>query len=208
MDNTGYKQNKAEFVFLSGRLSLDFANTLIRDREETHDLLPDGAAVLNWALQAGLISPAQHDRWLEPLAANTLTALHQQAVQLRQVLAKILQGATEINQAGITQQLPALNRFLATGGLRRQIHPQGENFALDWQIETENPNGILTHIALDIAELIGEQNWRRIKKCQNSQCILHFFDSSKNGSRRWCSMALCGNREKVTRHRQKPPVAG
>lgn len=40
----------------------------------------------------------------------------------------------------------------------------------------------------------------RVKACANPTCVLHFFDISKNGSRRWCSMAGCGNRAKASRH--------
>lgn len=40
----------------------------------------------------------------------------------------------------------------------------------------------------------------RVRRCANPACVLHFFDVSKNGSRRWCSMAGCGNRSKANRH--------
>lgn len=40
----------------------------------------------------------------------------------------------------------------------------------------------------------------RIRACAHEACILHFFDTSRNGTRRWCSMAACGNRAKASRH--------
>ncbi|GAA1354562.1 CGNR zinc finger domain-containing protein [Streptomyces beijiangensis] len=40
----------------------------------------------------------------------------------------------------------------------------------------------------------------RIRGCAHESCILHFFDTSRNGTRRWCSMAGCGNRAKASRH--------
>ncbi|MFH8986812.1 CGNR zinc finger domain-containing protein [Streptomyces sp. NPDC017940] len=40
----------------------------------------------------------------------------------------------------------------------------------------------------------------RIRGCAHEACVLHFFDTSRNGTRRWCSMALCGNRAKASRH--------
>ncbi|WP_406000853.1 CGNR zinc finger domain-containing protein [Streptomyces sp. NBC_00829] len=40
----------------------------------------------------------------------------------------------------------------------------------------------------------------RIRVCAHEACVLHFFDTSRNGTRRWCSMALCGNRAKASRH--------
>ncbi|MBK3630046.1 CGNR zinc finger domain-containing protein [Streptomyces sp. MBT49] len=40
----------------------------------------------------------------------------------------------------------------------------------------------------------------RIRGCAQETCVLHFFDTSRNGTRRWCSMAVCGNRAKASRH--------
>jgi hypothetical protein len=40
----------------------------------------------------------------------------------------------------------------------------------------------------------------RIRRCAHEACVLHFFDTSRNGTRRWCSMAACGNRAKASRH--------
>ena len=40
----------------------------------------------------------------------------------------------------------------------------------------------------------------RVKHCQNPDCVLWFFDTTRNGTRRWCSMAVCGNRMKARRH--------
>jgi hypothetical protein len=40
----------------------------------------------------------------------------------------------------------------------------------------------------------------RVKHCENPDCVLWFFDTTRNGTRRWCSMAVCGNRMKARRH--------
>ncbi|MCX4525888.1 MULTISPECIES: CGNR zinc finger domain-containing protein [unclassified Streptomyces] len=40
----------------------------------------------------------------------------------------------------------------------------------------------------------------RIRECASPACVLHFHDTSRNGTRRWCSMAACGNRAKASRH--------
>ncbi|MBW5480713.1 CGNR zinc finger domain-containing protein [Streptomyces bambusae] len=40
----------------------------------------------------------------------------------------------------------------------------------------------------------------RIRACASNACVLHFYDTSRNGTRRWCSMAACGNRAKASRH--------
>jgi predicted RNA-binding Zn ribbon-like protein len=56
--------------------------------------------------------------------------------------------------------------------------------------------------AADAVRLLGERP-ERVKGCGNERCILWFLDVSKNGSRRWCSMEVCGNRAKVSRFNQR-----
>lgn len=57
----------------------------------------------------------------------------------------------------------------------------------------------LGSIALAVAESMGDGTWGRLKAC--ARCRWVFFDSSKNRSGRWCSMAVCGGRTKVHNHR-------
>lgn len=53
--------------------------------------------------------------------------------------------------------------------------------------------------ARDYLDLLGSAP-DRIRKCASETCVLRFHDTSRNGTRRWCSMAACGNRAKASRH--------
>jgi predicted RNA-binding Zn ribbon-like protein len=53
--------------------------------------------------------------------------------------------------------------------------------------------------ARNYLELLGPAH-DRIRSCAHESCVLHFLDTSRNGTRRWCSMATCGNRAKASRH--------
>lgn len=55
----------------------------------------------------------------------------------------------------------------------------------------------LTPIAEAASDLLCHADFSLIKKCENPECILYFYDTSKNHVRRWCSMSLCGNRMKA-----------
>jgi len=57
-----------------------------------------------------------------------------------------------------------------------------------------------------VARLDG--SWARLKACRNPSCRAIFYDRSRNGSGRWCSMRACGNRAKVRRFRQRRAAAG
>ena len=59
---------------------------------------------------------------------------------------------------------------------------------------------VIGPIAQTIAVLLTERNPASIRKCENPACVLHYYDTSKNHSRRWCSMEFCGNRNKVAAH--------
>jgi predicted RNA-binding Zn ribbon-like protein len=51
------------------------------------------------------------------------------------------------------------------------------------------------------AELLSETQTERLRKCES--CVVHFFDTSKKGSRRWCSMNICGNKVKVATYQRR-----
>jgi predicted RNA-binding Zn ribbon-like protein len=57
-------------------------------------------------------------------------------------------------------------------------------------------SGPSLHHGLELLETAPD----RVKHCQNPDCVLWFFDTTRNGTRRWCSMAVCGNRMKARRH--------
>lgn len=80
-----------------------------------------------------------------------------------------------------------------------------EGFATRSRTEFDEAIHLLTPIAGAASELLSRADFSLIKKCENPECILYFYDTSKNHGRRWCSMSLCGNRMKAAayyrRHR-------
>ena len=54
-----------------------------------------------------------------------------------------------------------------------------------------------------VYDALGEGTWQRMRACRKSSCKFAYYDRSKNGSRAWCSMAVCGNREKAQRRRSR-----
>jgi predicted RNA-binding Zn ribbon-like protein len=62
--------------------------------------------------------------------------------------------------------------------------------------------GIAIMLAL-IHDAVAAGTWQRLRACRKSTCKLAYYDRSKNGSRAWCSMAVCGNREKAQRRRSR-----
>ena len=58
-------------------------------------------------------------------------------------------------------------------------------------------------VASDFADFIAGFEPHRLRKCGGEECSLVFYDTARNATRRWCSMAACGNRHKVARHRAR-----
>ncbi|MFD0851862.1 CGNR zinc finger domain-containing protein, partial [Actinomadura adrarensis] len=93
----------------------------------------------------------------------------------------------------------ALNRVLEHGALRHRLTADGP----ETYPETDSSAWLPAWLAAaDYLKLLADTP-ARIKKCGRSDCVLHFLDTTKNGTRRWCSMAICGNRAKAARHYQR-----
>ena len=103
--------------------------------------------------------------------------------------------------------LYALNRVLEASRSTVQLVHDGERLTLVKLGTAPDSLAALSPIALAAATLLTEADRRRIRQCGSQRCVLWFLDTSKNGRRRWCSMATCGNRAKAARHYQKQKAA-
>jgi predicted RNA-binding Zn ribbon-like protein len=81
---------------------------------------------------------------------------------------------------------------------------------LGQRFEPRTPLDALAPIVADVADLLAHGDASRIRKCGDPECVLHFYDISKKGTRRWCSMNLCGNRSKVAAYasRKRNEIGG
>jgi predicted RNA-binding Zn ribbon-like protein len=168
-------------------LSLDLLNTRWNDDGTRRDLLDstDGLAV--WLRSAGI-----HDRAVADEA--TLDAL----VETRGILLAL------VNDDPSPKTADALNRVLAHGALRYRLGPDGP----ERRPETDDPAWLAAWLAAaDYLRLLTESPGR-IKACAHPDCVLYFHDTTKNGTRRWCSMAVCGNRAKAARHYERTKTRG
>jgi predicted RNA-binding Zn ribbon-like protein len=80
------------------------------------------------------------------------------------------------------------------------VKAAGATAALREDAEVRMPLGLLTPVAAAAAKLLASGNRERLRRCAAADCGLWFYDTSRGGKRRWCSMARCGNRAKVAAH--------
>ena len=103
---------------------------------------------------------------------------------------------------------PVSDAFLSEVNLLLKQHPsvvalrwKGQGLDREAIVEPEEPDDIWAPIAAAVAELLSDAPRVRLRKCE--ACIVHFLDTSKKGSRRWCSMNICGNKVKVAAYQQR-----
>jgi predicted RNA-binding Zn ribbon-like protein len=183
------------FLFLGNQLALDFLNTRPVQNGEPVELLPDISALLRWFHAAGLLSARDavnlQQKWGKSARAQrAMEAMRELRERLRkEVLAWERGGA--VHQTAIEQ----LNRLMADHPMRTRLKARGSASSMELWFEPRQPEDLLAPLVHSAATLFANVDRSRVRKCD--QCVLHFHDTSKKGTRRWCSMQLCGNRLKV-----------
>ncbi|MFJ2862862.1 CGNR zinc finger domain-containing protein [Kitasatospora sp. NPDC087314] len=164
-------------------LALDLLNTRWSGTP-VNDLLaePDGYGI--WLSSAGLADRCR-------VADAGLAALR----EARAALAGAVQDLDATGELG-PEAVAGLNGVLRHGRLRRELDGQGPTE----HVEVDRAEWLAAWLAVDDFLDLLDQGAHRIKQCAHEACILHFFDTSQNGRRRWCRMAVCGNRAKAARH--------
>lgn len=204
-------QEGAPFQLIGGHVALDFANTLDNryDPERVNDLIATYPDFLRFCNQSGLIGPEQFQA-LSAIGKGTQRAL-EAAHELREALERLF-SAIAMNSPVAASDLEVLNTAVRHALPHRALVSQGSEFGWQWTDIEQDPNGPLWLIADSAANLLVSEGVRRVRRCGNETCRWLFLDTSKNGSRRWCDMKLCGNRVKARnyyrRSRSVPGPAG
>ena len=94
-----------------------------------------------------------------------------------------------------------LNRIMAEHPMRTRIEARGDGFAMELECDPREPQDLPGPIAHEAAMLFANADRNRVRRC--GACVLHFYDNSKKGNRRWCSMQMCGNRAKVAAYQAR-----
>jgi predicted RNA-binding Zn ribbon-like protein len=186
---------KDGFLFLGNQLALDFLNTRPVQNGEPMELLPDFSALLRWFQAADLLSSREaanlKQQWGQSVRTrHALAAMRALRERLRkEILAREGGGAVDRSTAD------ELNRLMAEHPMRMRLKANGKGPSTELYFEPHNPEDFFAPLVHSAAVLFASADRKRVRKCD--QCVLHFHDISKKGTRRWCSMQLCGNRLKV-----------
>lgn len=176
-------------MIIADHPALDFLNTIGAPKGTEIEWLQTGADLRAWLIEAGVAQA-------EGLPEVVPDSVARQARALREEFRRyMLDGDLAI--------------FDQVNGLLAREHSQLQLIQGDgapqlrrvWRLD--QPEDVLVPLAIAIAELLADDAPERIRNCNGPTCTMWFKDISKNNKRRWCSMAVCGNRAKAAAHRAK-----
>ena len=194
--------------FVGEHLAIDFLNTVATPQGTLIDWLCDGSDLIAWLQQAGVIDAAAAAR-IRGSGRAALDEIAREAREFRQWLREFVTARMGRPLRATASSVAPLNDLLARGRTFQQVQPaandadHGRRLLLRKVHRWEAPAELLEPIAAAAADLICNQDFRLIRACEGSACMLLFLDRTKAHARRWCSMAVCGNRAKVAAHRRK-----
>lgn len=188
-------EESTKFYFVGNNLSLDFVNTLVTSNLGPVDLLENTNDLIRWSAVTGLIERGDISKLEEDWSLEG-DEIIDRARRFRSTLHELLDGIRLDATVG-DASLRLLNKALARQTGRTEVVRGETGFAKRFLTDFSDPEQILAAIASSAADLICYADLGLIKKCESDECVLIFHDTSKNHSRRWCSMAHCGNLAKA-----------
>jgi predicted RNA-binding Zn ribbon-like protein len=196
---------KDGFLFLGNQLALDFLNTRPVQDGEPLELLPDFSSLLRWFQAARLVSAREvadlQRQWGQSVRArHALEAMRALRERLRKELLAWEDGAA-VHHSTVDE----LDRLMAEHPMRTRLKANGKELSSELYFEPHHPEDLFAPVVHSAAMLLASTDRNRVRKCD--QCVLHFYDTSKKGTRRWCSMQLCGNRLKVAAYAARQRAA-
>lgn len=205
---TGTQAERPPFNLCADHAALDFVNSLDNrfHAEGARELLADYTDLLRFTVQTRLLSPRQQRRLAEVVGARAAVQALRDARELREALAGTLYAGRE-DRPPAAADLSILERHFHEAGRQRRlswVRAGGDSgaagaFAWDWsraRSEALLPVWLLCESA---AQLLTSAQLGRVRSCGSPTCRWLFLDLSRNHTRRWCDMRLCGNRMKARR---------
>jgi predicted RNA-binding Zn ribbon-like protein len=176
-----------------------------RATDQPTERLNDYPNLVSWAQGKGVISEGevQHLVRKAEIHPAQASAVLNQAITLRETIYRIF-SAVAAGRSPETADLAALNVALSQGMAHLRIIHTPEGFVWDWDGGEDALDQMLWPVVRSAVDLLTSKELERVGECAGDRgCGWLFLDMSRNHSRRWCSMELCGNRAKVRRHYQR-----
>ena len=183
----------SQFRFDAGSLALNFVATVRHRGSEPNDLLFKPAALSQWFELSGITG-----------ASVSLSAEEEEYARFfREAVYRMVRSYI-LNKKLLPQDITLINTMARHSIALPQLN--AGSLCLEWEMSDPLKNS-LSVIARDAIMLIGSKDKSRLKICDCDSCRMIFVDLSLSNRRRWCSMSICGNRQKVAMYRQRKNLA-
>jgi predicted RNA-binding Zn ribbon-like protein len=195
------------FLFVGNQLALDFLNTKPILEREPQDLLANAAALERWLIASGIVASPKN---------RALVRTWRDSRQAKAFVRKLIAFRERLRTAVLRVESGSLpeDAFVAEIDRRLKEHPQrtslrkeGSKVVSHVFFEPRTPEDVWAPIIAATAELFSQVEPSRIRQCESQSCVVHFYDTSRKGSRRWCSMNICGNKLKVAAYQRRRRLA-
>ncbi|SHH69742.1 CGNR zinc finger domain-containing protein [Bradyrhizobium erythrophlei] len=201
-------QHRLPAIFIADSLGLDFLNSIATPVDTPIDWLDSGDGLLRWLAQAKLVPADILDELKARAMPGELDEVADQARALREWFRGFVRkhmGRPLAPRA--LHELDPLNRLLARdeafSRISRNRHGEGNRLELLAMRRWRSPESLLLPIGEALAKFACEEDFANVKACSGHACTLVFADRTRRRARRWCSMAICGNRAKQAAHRSR-----
>jgi predicted RNA-binding Zn ribbon-like protein len=183
------------FFFLGDHAALDFLNTKPLQKGQAQELLSDFLALLRWFVAARFVDGTAAARF-----AVRWSGSRQADVALARILAfreSLRSGVLAVESGGKLPRrvLDEVNDLVKEHPASFQLVNTGRKLTKKIAVSPATPGDLVGIVANAAADLFCDVDRTRIRQCET--CVIHFCDTTKNRTRRWCSMQVCGNRAKV-----------
>ena len=201
-------QHRPPAIFIADVLGLDFLNSIATPVDTPIDWLDSGDGLVTWLAQAKLAPAHALDELKARAMPGEVDNVADQARALREWFRGFVRkymGRPLAPKA--LRELEPLNRLLERdetfSHISRHRRHGGDRLELQVVRRWRSPETLLLPIGEALAKFVCEEDFANVKACEGHSCTLVFADHSHRRARRWCSMAICGNRAKQAAHRNR-----
>jgi predicted RNA-binding Zn ribbon-like protein len=199
-------QHRPPAIFIADSLGLDFLNSIATPVDTPIDWLDTGDDLLRWVAQAKLVPADALDELRARAMPGELDIVADQACALREWFRAFVRkhmGRPLTPKA--LRELGPLNKLLERDEAFSRIsrHRDGDRLELRMMRRWRSPESLLLPIGEALAKFVCDEDFADVKACEGHSCTLVFADRTRRRARRWCSMAVCGNRAKQAAHRHR-----
>jgi len=193
-------------IFIADALGLDFLNSVATPVDTEVDWIGDGDGLLVWLEQAQLV-PAEI---LKALRTQAMPGEFDNVAAQARGLREWFRGFVRRHKgrpltSGVLSELEPLNRLLERDEGFARVAARDHASGLEFRAmrRWRSPEALLLPVGEALAKFVCEEDFSNVKACEGPACTLMFADHTRGHARRWCSMAICGNRAKQAAHRSR-----